>query len=126
MFEWNDPRLKHEHGTHRSAIVIDDPAFMDEIWLPDIFVVNAKKVSEDALKHIEIYENGDVRYMLRYKTLFVLTFIRSFVFHIIIYIKPFPKAGVHFRAKRAKDFFSIVFAWRKDYVIKKFRVNKKK
>ncbi|XP_066929357.1 glycine receptor subunit alpha-3-like isoform X2 [Clytia hemisphaerica] len=65
MFEWNDPRLKHEHGSGRSAIVIDDPAFMDEIWLPDIFVVNAKKVSEDALKHIEIFENGDVRYMLR-------------------------------------------------------------
>ena len=36
------------------------------------------------------------------------------------------KAGVHFRARRAKDFFSTVFAWRKDYVIKKFRANKKK
>ena len=36
------------------------------------------------------------------------------------------KAGVHFRAKRAKDFFPTVFAWRKDYVIKTFRRNKKK
>ena len=33
------------------------------------------------------------------------------------------EAGVHFPAKRVKDFFLAVFAWRKDYVIKKFRAN---
>ena len=38
----------------------------------------------------------------------------------------FIKAGVHFRAKRAKDFCSTVFAKKKDYIIKKFRANKKK
>ena len=36
------------------------------------------------------------------------------------------KADVHFRAKRAKGFFLTLFAWRKDYVRKKFARTKKK
>lgn len=67
MFEWNDPRLAHHHGSQSraSTLVIDDHDSLDKIWLPDIFVVNAKKVSKDAMKHIRIHEDGDVEYMLR-------------------------------------------------------------
>ena len=67
MFEWNDPRLAHHRSAslRESTLIIDDPDSLHRIWLPDIFVVNAKKVSPDAKKHIKIHENGDVKYMLR-------------------------------------------------------------
>ena len=63
MIEWNDPRLKHKQTS--CPLYIDDTEEMDKIWLPDVFVVNAKKVSQDAKKHIKIYEDGSIQYLLR-------------------------------------------------------------
>ena len=67
MFEWNDPRLAHRHAAslQESTLIVDGPESLQRIWLPDIFVVNAKRVSPDAKKHISINDNGDVKYMLR-------------------------------------------------------------
>ena len=65
-FTWIDERLTHDKSQKLS---INEDFFMDKVWLPDAFIVNAKQVrfhkTTEKNRVLRISNSGMVEYDLR-------------------------------------------------------------
>ena len=70
----------------------------------------------EALVSYAFVENNKVSIIHKSSTIHYLKYLYKIFVKDLNASISFLKASVHFRAKRTNDFFSTVFAWRKDYV----------
>jgi len=88
---WHDDRLSYNHTNKTLGL---DSRFVDKLWLPDTFIVNAKSAwFHDVTvenKLIRLQPNGVILYSSRYKKMIVFFFSFS-VFQVIFNVMYFSQ-----------------------------------
>ncbi len=97
---WRDDRLSYNHTNKTLGL---DSRFVDKLWLPDTFIVNAKSAwFHDVTvenKLIRLQPDGVILYSSRYEGLFKVHFKLDCDFALAIMEKDF---GQHSKAKKLR------------------------
>ena len=70
-FSWKDERLSCENDEaadeyYGDYLSISDQSLIQKIWMPDVFIVNAKDIRDHNLKHLRLSRKGEILLSIRF------------------------------------------------------------